>query len=105
MTRCHCRMLELDFIRSVYIVVKNKLEEFYFGLSLEKGLDGFVHYFKTYKKGQIKYHVTKVLACELCNDLDFFNTKIRRINTLIKQWQEDCEFNLFTSVKEHKEVV
>ena len=36
-----------------------KLEEFYFGLTLEKGLDRFVHYFKTHKEGQIKYHVTK----------------------------------------------
>ena len=31
----------------------NKLEEFYFGLTLENGLDRFVHYFKTHKEEQI----------------------------------------------------
>ena len=36
-----------------------KLEEFHLGLTLEKGLDRFVHYFKTHKEGQIKYHVMK----------------------------------------------
>ena len=36
-----------------------KLEEFYFGLSLRKGLDRFAHYFKTHKKRQLEYHVMK----------------------------------------------
>ena len=76
-----------------------KLEDFYFGLTLEEGLDKFVHYFKTHKEGQIKYHVMKsaVLACELCNDSDrFYNKKVEGINTLIKQRQEYRKVDLFT---------
>ena len=43
----------------------SKLGEFYFGLTLEKGLGRIVHYFETHKEAQIKYHVMKstVLAC------------------------------------------
>ena len=85
-----------------------KVKEFYFGLTLEKGLDRFVHYFKTHKEGQIRYHVMKgaVLACEFCNDSDrLYNNKIEGINKLIKQWQEYRKADLFTFAKEYEELV